>query len=83
MNNPLEQPFDIAPFSKITSDHFLPAIKNGIALAKKEVNTIVGNPEPPSFTNTIEALDYSGELLDRVTSVVFNLNSAETIENIQ
>ncbi|MEW7280638.1 M3 family metallopeptidase [Aquimarina sp. 2201CG1-2-11] len=83
MNNPLQQPFDTAPFSKITSDHFLPAIKNGIALAKKEVGKIVSNPEPASFTNTIEALDYSGELLDRVTSLFFNLNSAETNEDIQ
>ncbi len=83
MNNPLKKHFDIAPFSEITSDHFLPAIENGIALAKKEVNDIITNPEPASFSNTIEALDYSGELLDRVTSVFFNLNSAETNEDIQ
>ncbi|WP_025743987.1 M3 family metallopeptidase [Aquimarina pacifica] len=83
MNNPLLQLFDIAPFSKISTDHFLPAIKNGISLAKKEIETIVSNPDLPTFTNTIEALDYSGELLDRVTSIFFNLNSAETNEEIQ
>ncbi|MDY8134483.1 M3 family metallopeptidase [Aquimarina sp. 2201CG5-10] len=83
MNNPLLTSFDLAPFSKLESDHFLPAIKHGIALAKEEINTILTNPESPSFANTIEALDYSGELLDRVTSVFFNLNSAETNEDIQ
>ncbi|WP_074409027.1 M3 family metallopeptidase [Aquimarina megaterium] len=83
MNNPLLKPFDAAPFSEIKSDHFLPAIKNGISIAKKQVDTIVSNSEPPSFSNTIEALEYCGELLDRVTSVFFNLNSAETNEEIQ
>ncbi|WP_438425249.1 M3 family metallopeptidase [Aquimarina macrocephali] len=83
MNNPLLKPFDAAPFSEIKSDHFLPAIKNGISIAKKQVDTIVSNPELPSFSNTIEGLEYCGELLDRVTSVFFNLNSAETNEEIQ
>ncbi|WP_103863661.1 M3 family metallopeptidase [Aquimarina sp. I32.4] len=83
MSNPLLKPFDTAPFTKITSGHFLPAIKNGISIAKKEIDSIVSNPEKATFSNTIEALEYSGELLDRVTSVFFNLNSAETNEDIQ
>ncbi len=83
MNNPLLKSFDAAPFSEIRPDHFLPAIKNGISIAKKQVDAIVSNSEPPSFSNTIEALEYCGELLDRVTSVFFNLNSAETNEEIQ
>ncbi len=83
MKNPLLSSFDAAPFSEVKSAHFLPAIKNGISIAKKEVDTIVSNTEKPSFSNTIEALDYCGELLDRVTSVFFNLNSAETNEEIQ
>ncbi|MEW7292277.1 M3 family metallopeptidase [Aquimarina sp. 2304DJ70-9] len=83
MNNALLEPFDTAPFSKIKSADYLPAIKNAISLAKKEVQTIVSNPDEPSFINTIEALDYKGELLNRVTSVFFNLNSAETNEEIQ
>ncbi len=83
MNNPLLTPFDLAPFSKLTSEHFLPAIKNAITIAKQEVDTIIQNTTPPSFANTIEALDYSGELLDRVTNIFFNLNSAETNEEIQ
>ncbi|MDH7444824.1 M3 family metallopeptidase [Aquimarina sp. 2201CG14-23] len=83
MKNPLLESFDLAPFSQIKSEHFLPAIKNGITIAKQEVDTIVSNSETPTFSNTIEKLDYSGELLDRVTSIFFNLNSAETNEEIQ
>ncbi len=83
MNNPLLQTFDTAPFSEIKSQHFLPAIKNGIALAKKEIDEIISNQEKATFSNTVEALDYTGELLDRVTSAFFNLNSAETNEEIQ
>jgi len=82
MNSLLDK-FDLAPFSKIKNEDFLPAIKNAIVLAKKEIATITGNKEAPSFENTIEALDYSGEQLDRVSSVFFNLNSAETNDEIQ
>ncbi|MFD2564980.1 M3 family metallopeptidase [Aquimarina rubra] len=83
MKNPLLELFDLAPFSQIQSEHFLPAIKNAITIAKQEVDAIVTNTEKPSFSNTIEKLEYSGELLDRVTSIFFNLNSAETNEEIQ
>lgn len=83
MKNPLLKSFDLAPFSKIQPEHFLPAIKNAIVIAKQEIDTIVTNTTAPSFSNTIEALEYGGELLDRVTSVFFNLNSAETNEEIQ
>jgi peptidyl-dipeptidase Dcp len=75
--------FDITPFSKIKNKDFLPAFKHAIELAKEEINTIVENNEAPTFKNTIEALDYSGEQLDRVSSVFFNLNSAETSDEIQ
>jgi len=81
--NSLLQKFDITPFSKIKNEDFLPAFKNAIALAKEEINQITDNKETPSFQNTIEALDYSGEQLDRVSSVFFNLNSAETNDEIQ
>ncbi|GAA4271348.1 M3 family metallopeptidase [Aquimarina gracilis] len=83
MNNPLLKLFDAAPFSTIKTEHFLPAIKNGITIAKKEIDQIVSNKDLPTFSNTIEALEFSGELLDRITSVFFNLNSAETNEEIQ
>ena len=72
--NPLIDKFDITPFSKIKNEDFIPGFKHAITLAKEEINTIVENSDVPTFKNTIEALDYSGEQLDRVSSVFFNLN---------
>ena len=76
-------PFNTAPFSKIKNQDFLPAIKKLIEETKHEIDSIANNKEIPSYKNTIEALDYSGEQLDRVTSLFFNLNSAETNDEIQ
>ena len=87
MNNPLvsefNTPFQTAPFSKIKSEHFEPAIKQGIAMAKEDIDAITKTIDEPSFSNTIEALEFSGMQLKRITSVFFNLNSAETNEDIQ
>ena len=76
-------PFHTAPFSKIKNKHFLPAFKQAIEEAKSEINEIVSNPEVPNFKNTIEALEFAGERLDRISSIFFNLNSAETNDEIQ
>jgi len=76
-------PFDTAPFSKIKNEDFLPAFKKAIALAQSEIDAIVRNPINPTFENTIEALAYSGDTLDRISSIFFNLNSAETNDEIQ
>jgi Zn-dependent oligopeptidase len=75
--------YDTAPFSKIKNEDFLPAFIEGIALAKAEIDAIVQNEETPTFKNTIEALDFSGYTLDRISSIFFNLNSAETNDEIQ
>mgnify|MGYP002628976759 FL=1 len=75
--------YNTAPFTIIQTEDFLPAFKETIKMAKKEIDTIVINPKKPSFENTIEALDFSGEQLDRISSIFFNLNSAETNEAIQ
>lgn len=83
MKNPLLEPFETAPFSKIKNEHFKPAIVAAIALAREEIDAIVSNPEAATFKNTIAALDYSGYQLDRVSSIFFNLNSAETNKEIQ
>lgn len=72
-----------APFSQIKNEDYFPAFQEGIALAKAEIEAIVNNPEAPTFENTIEAMDYSGEVLDRLSSIFFNLNSAETNEEMQ
>lgn len=83
MNNPLLQAFEWAPFSKIKEEHFSPAIKELIEQAKQEIQAIAENTDTPSFENTIEAMENSGEQLGRVTSIFFNLNNAETNETIQ
>mgnify|MGYP003147515976 FL=1 len=82
-NNPLLQEFDHAPFSKIKNEHFKPAIMKAIEMAREEINAIASNADEATFPNTIETLEFSGEKLDRVTSIFFNLNSAETNEEIQ
>ena len=80
---PFKSKHNTAPFRIIKNEDYLPTIKESIILAKKEVESIINNPNKPSFKNTIEALDFSGEQLDRITSIFFNLNSAETNEEIQ
>lgn len=81
--NPLLQPFDEAPFSKITTEHFKPALLWAVEEARKEIDAIVANPEPPTFANTLEALEFSGRPLARISSIFFNLNAAETNAEIQ
>ncbi len=76
-------PFNVPPFDKIKNEHFLPAIKEGIAQQKSEIESIVNNPQPPDFENTIVALDYTGHLLTEVNSVFYNLQSAHTSDELQ
>ncbi len=83
MNNPLIKKFNTAPFSKIKNEYFYPAIKKLIEVTNAEIESITNNKEAPTFKNTVEALDYTGLQLDRVTSIFFNLNSAETNDEIQ
>ncbi|MCB5984857.1 M3 family peptidase, partial [Flavobacterium psychrophilum] len=64
-------------------EDYKPAFIQNIATAKAEINTIINNPENPTFENTIEALDFSGNALDRLSSIFFNLNSAETSDEMQ
>ncbi|UZD24022.1 M3 family metallopeptidase [Algoriphagus halophytocola] len=86
MSNPLlvdfTTPFETAPFDKITPDHFLPAIKAAISEAKQDIANIKSQ-ELPTFENTIEALDASGKRLGIISGIFFNLNSAETNDEIQ
>ena len=81
--NPLLQDFNTAPFSKISNENYKPAIQKGIAIAKLEIDAITDNSNEPTFENTTVALDFSGEKLNRITSIFFNLNSAETNDEIQ
>jgi len=72
-----------APFSQIKIEDYFPAFQEAISLAKAEIDAIVNNPEAPTFENTIEAMDFSGDVLDRLSSIFFNLNSAETNDEMQ
>jgi peptidyl-dipeptidase Dcp len=80
---PYTTPHQTAPFDKIKNDDYLPAIKDGLAQGRKDVDAIVNNPAKPTFENTVVALEQGGELLGKVTSVLFNLNSAETSPELQ
>ena len=85
--NPLVQewktPHQTPPFDKIKEEHFLPAFKYAIEQGRKEIQAIIENKNAPTFKNTIEAMEYSGELLSRISSVFFNLKEAETSPKIQ
>lgn len=86
-NNPLlgefNTPYQTPPFDKITLADYRPAFEQAIAVAKAEVNTIIENGDAPTFANTIEALDNSGELLDQVSEIFFNLNESNTDSTMQ
>ena len=74
---------ETAPFQEIKEENYLTAFQELIAQSEKEIDAIANNPAEATFENTIEALAYSGEQLDRVSSIFFNLNSAETNDEIQ
>ena len=75
--------FETAPFSQIKMEDYKPAFEENIKAAKAEIDAIINNSEKATFENTIEALDFSGNALDRLSSIFFNLNSAETSDEIQ
>ena len=75
--------FQVPPFDLIKEDHFLPAIQEGIIRQQQEVEAIVRNAEPPTFQNTVEALERSGDLLDKVNRVLNNLLAANTTDTLQ
>ncbi len=83
MNNPLLQSFNHPPFEQIENKHYKPAIEQALNDARKEVEKISTSTEAANFKNTIEALEFSGLQLDRIVSIFFNLNSAETNPELQ
>lgn len=81
--NPFFTSYTYIPFDKITLSDYLPAFQKGIEEEDKEIQAIVNNPEPPTFANTIEAMEYIGQLISKVRSVFFNLLSAETSDDME
>ena len=87
MENPLlkesSAPFGAPEFDKIRNEHYLPAFEAGIAEAKAEIDAIVANQEEPTFENTIEAMEVSGQTLNNVAGIFFNLMEADTNDEMQ
>ena len=86
MTNPFLQPYntpyDTTPFDRIKISDYEPAIREGMRVEDEEIKAITENTEEPDFGNTILALEHSGKLLDKVTTVFFNLMSAETNDEL-
>lgn len=87
MKNPLLSestlPFGAPEFDKIKAEHYLPAFEAGIAEAKAEIDAIVNNPDQATFENTIEALEFAGQTLNRVSGIFYNVNEADTNDELQ
>ena len=85
--NPLveawDTPYEVPPFEKIKLEHYEPAFKHAMELHNQEIEAITSNTEPPTFENTILAMEKAGSLLTRVSNVFFNLTSANTSEEMQ
>ena len=81
MENPFfsewNTPYEIPDFSRIKTEHYLPAFEEGMRRQKAEIDSIVNNPEAPTFENTVLAYEYSGQLLQDVSCVFFNLSECE------
>lgn len=75
---PYGTPFETPPFHLIRTEHFLPALRSGIEAQQQEISAILSSPDAPSFANTIEALDRSGNLLSRVERIFSSLRGANT-----
>src|SRR5215831_4684632 len=76
-------PFHAPPFDKIKDSDYQPAIEAGMKDQLVEIDKIANNPAPPTFANTLEAMERSGALLTRVTKVFFNLTTANTSDALQ
>ena len=87
MENPFfsnwETPYEIPDFGKIKTEHYMPAFVEGMERQKAEIDAIVNNPEAPTFENTILAYEYSGQLLNEVSAVFFNLTSCENSDEME
>ena len=80
---PFSTPYQTPPYDKIKVENFLPAIKVAMTDGRKEIDQIVNNSAKPTFDNTIVALERAGELLSRISPILFHLNGAETTPDIQ
>ena len=78
-----ELPYELPPFERIKHEHYLPAFERGMEEQRAEVAAIAANPDPPTFENTLEALERSGAILDRVRRVFFNKLASDADEALE
>lgn len=83
LNNPFNTVHGTAPFTQIKTEDYIPAFQKAIQDTKNEIEAITSNTDIPTFENTLEALAYSGMELDVLSNIFFNLNSAETNDEMQ
>ncbi|MCD8313918.1 MAG: M3 family peptidase, partial [Bacteroidales bacterium] len=87
MENPLLTesvlPFGAPRFDLIKNEHYVPAFREALRQAKAEIDAIADNPDAPTFENTVEAMEYAGRALSRVAGIFYNLNEAETSDEMQ
>ena len=76
-------PYGAPQFDRIENSHYLPAFEEAIRLGKQEIDAIADNPEAPTFQNTVEALEYAGESVDRVANIFYNILEADTDDELQ
>mgnify|MGYP002087208259 FL=1 len=76
-------PHGAPQFTQITNEHYKPAFEQAVREARADIAAIVGNAQAPTFANTIEALEFSGRRLDRISNIFFNLNEAHTNDTIR
>ena len=80
---PWGTPYEIPDFAKIKTEHYMPAFQEGMKQQMEEIDAIVNNSEAPTFENTIEAYEYSGQLLNKVSGVFFNLSECENSDEME
>ena len=80
---PYNTPYQTIPFNELKNEYYMPSFEEAMKQHRAEIEKIVNNPKPPTFENTIVALDKSGELLSKVASPFYNLLSAETTDEMQ
>ncbi|SDJ64423.1 peptidyl-dipeptidase Dcp [Nonomuraea maritima] len=79
---PSSLPYELPPFDDIREEHYLPAFERGMAEQLAEVEAIANDPEPPTFENTIEALERSGRILDRTATAFFSVAASNSSDGI-
>ncbi|MBC8403183.1 MAG: M3 family metallopeptidase [Candidatus Marinimicrobia bacterium] len=77
-----DTPFQVPPFQRIETDHYLPALLAGIEKQRTEIEAIINNPDSPSFKNTIEAFETTGQFLERVVNVFDNISSTGATDEL-